>query len=224
MSETLADTGVFTFPRLRSHTGLASNTLRLAVKDLVTSGWMVRSQKNRSSPIRFTLGSLELRHGRNELRAAQRRLKRADFKGEALMKEYLSLLIDSDRFTDNARPGSLANPLTGERLELDRFYLSGVGFEFHGDQHVGESELCSKEESDAQRLRDLIKGGLCVYQDIQLVVIYARDLSIKSILRKIGNRLPLRDLSGRGALIEWLENRTWVYLSNTPASVLLERT
>lgn len=45
-----------------------------------------------------------------EVAQAQLRLQESEFRGEAIMKEYLSLLIDSDEFEDNARPGFLVNP------------------------------------------------------------------------------------------------------------------
>lgn len=59
------------------------------------------------------------------------------------MREYLSLMIDSGEFEDNAAPGFLVNPLTDERLQFDRFYPPGVAFEFNGPQHYGATSTKS---------------------------------------------------------------------------------
>lgn len=126
-------TGQFTYPALCALTHLGPNTLKRAVADLVSGRWIRITQASRRRPIEFTLGSPELVRSRAEASGAEKRLNRARFGGEAIMQEYLSLLIDSDQFTDNARPGFLVSPLTGERLELDRFYPQAkVAFEFHG--------------------------------------------------------------------------------------------
>lgn len=69
------------------------------------------------------------------------------------MKEFLSLVVDSDRYEDNATPGFLVNPFTRERLELDRFYPPSVAFEFNGPQHYGATELFSEEQATMQRGR-----------------------------------------------------------------------
>lgn len=124
--------GQFTYASLCSLTQLGRNTLKRAVAELVGAGWVQTSQASRVSPIRFTLGSPERRRAEAKAAQAGRRLRRTRFAGEAIMQEYLSLLIDSDQFTDNARPGFLVSPLTGERLELDRFYPPNTAFEFHG--------------------------------------------------------------------------------------------
>lgn len=128
------------------------------------------------------------------------------------MQEYLSLLIDSDQFTENARPGSLVNPLSRERLELDRFYPPGVAFEYNGAQHYRATERFTQAEAEAQRLRDLIKAGLCLYQGVRLVIIHAQDLTLQRMLARLsGGPLPLRDLAGQEPLIDLLEEASLRY-------------
>lgn len=69
------------------------------------------------------------------------------------MREYLSLLVDSDHFEDNATPGFLVNPLSGEELQYDRFYPPRVAFEFNnGPQHDGPTALYASGR-DIRRLR-----------------------------------------------------------------------
>jgi len=203
--------GRFTYTSLCAQTGLSRNTLKLGIAELVRAGWMQTAQASRLSPIRFTLGSPEWRRSQAEAVAARRRLKRAKFGGEALMQEYLSLLVDSEQFTDHARPGFLVNPITGERLELDRFYPPDAAFEFHGVQHFRATGRFSQAEADAQHLRDLIKAGLCFYQGVHLVVVQAEDLSLQGMIKKIGQCMPLRDLTGHEPLIDLLDEASLIY-------------
>lgn len=48
---------------------------------------------------------------------------RRGYRGQALMREFLSDLVASTDFLDDARPGFLINPFTGERMEYDRYYF-----------------------------------------------------------------------------------------------------
>jgi hypothetical protein len=211
--------GRFTYANLGVQTGLSRQALRAAMAELTGAGWVSLTQKNRLSPIRFALGSPAWRRSLAEAAAAQRRLKRAQYAGEAIMHEYLSLLIDSDEFIDNARPGFLVNPLTCERLEFDRFYPKArVAFEYHGAQHFHETEAFSKETVDSQRVRDLIKAGLCVYHGIDLVVIDADCLSLQGISGKLGGRMPLRSLAGHEGLIGLLEEASIAYVAKARAA------
>lgn len=215
----LGQRGQFTYASLCSLTKLGRNTLKRAIADLLAANWIQVTQANRLAPLQFTLGTPELRRSQDEVTMAQRRLGRAKFGGEALMQEYLSLLIDSDQFTDNARPGFLVNPLTKERLELDRFYTPNVAFEYHGTQHDRATERFPQEVVDAQQLRDYIKAGICLYQGIKLIIIRAEDLSLQGMLRKIGSSMPLRNLVGHEPLIDFLENASLPYCVSARASI-----
>lgn len=210
--------GQFTYGSLCALTRLGRNTLKRAMAELATAGWARTTQATRLSPIRFTLGNPDQTRSVAEAETAARRLKRAKNKGEAIMQEYLSLLIDSDQFTDNARPGFLVSPLTGERLELDRFYPPSVAFEFNGAQHYHETPQVSQAEVEAQRMRDLIKAGICLYRSIHLVIIHAEDLSLQAMTRKIGKAMPLRSLEGHEPLIDFLENASVAYCASAPAA------
>lgn len=211
--------GRFTYAALSGLTGLTPNTLRRAMADLSAGKWVRLAQANRVSPINFTLDSPAQAHRRDETNAAELRLKLSKFSGEAIMQEYLSLLIDSDQFTDNARPGFLVNPLTGQRMELDRFYPQAqVAFEFHGAQHDRATKKFSQEQVDAQRLRDLLKAGICLYAEIHLVIIRAADLSLQGMIKRIGRSMPLRDLAGYDRLIDLLEEASICYKAEAEAA------
>lgn len=210
--QAIAEEGQFTHSALHESTGLAVNTLKRALTDLVEAGWVhLTPGATRLAPIRFALGNPEQQRRQAEYAVAKRRVKRAENTGEAIMQEYLSLLIDSDQFTDNARPGFLVNPLTGERLELDRYYMPDVGFEHNGAQHYRKTGRYTQAQADAQHLRDLIKAGLCLYQGIRLVIVHPEDLTLESMRRKVGQLLPLRDLTGQEQLIDFLEEESFVY-------------
>lgn len=203
--------GEFTYTALSALTQLGRNTLKRAIAELVDAGWVELSQANRLRPIQFRFVNPVPACQVAAVTVAERRLKRNDYRGEAIMQEYLSLLIDSDQFTDNARPGFLVNPLTGGRLEFDRFYLPNWAFEFHGEQHDGPTERFTQEDVDAQQLRDVIKAGICFYRGIQLVGFRAEDLTLERISKQIPAGLPRRSLEGQEALIELLEEVSFTY-------------
>lgn len=206
--------GQFTYASLCLLTQLGRNTVKRAIAELVAAGWVQLSQASRFSPIHFRLGSPEHKRSQAEATEAARRLKRAKFGGEAIMQEYLSLLIDSDQFTDNVRPGFLVNPQTRERLELDRFYPPNVGFEFNGAQHYYATGRFSQAEAEAQHLRDLIKAGLCLYRGIHLVIIHPEDLSLHRMTAKIGRSIPTRNLAGHEPLIDLLADASLTYVAS----------
>lgn len=203
--------GRFTHLDLSRITGWSPKTVRRSVRSLAQRGWLSVKQKNRLAPIHFTIQDPAEAAVEFELDRVKRRLNKAAFRGEALMREYLSLLIDSDQFEDDAAPGFLVNPLTDERLQLDRYYPPGVAFEFNGAQHYVPTEKYPEEVVKKQRLRDCIKIGICVMKGIELRVIQPKDLSLSSMKRKVGDLLPLRDLSREGPRIAFLERLAYRY-------------
>lgn len=100
-------------------------TLGLLLKPLQAAGLVsvVQSESDRRVHLVMLIGSVEERN-QNLIQTIVRRINQARKRvqeegrkesiGEALMKEWLSLLIAADLFTDNARPGFLVSPLTGE--------------------------------------------------------------------------------------------------------------
>lgn len=184
-------TGRFKWAEFSTLTGLHLKTVKRAVRSLTGAGWISTTQKNRLTPIRFCL-----QHADETRKAhAQKRLERSDFCGEALMHEILSVIVDSHEFEDNARPGFLVNPSTGERLELDRFYpLHRVAFEFNGQQHYVATARFSKQQVSKQRQRDAIKRRICSENKVTLVIVHAEDLTLAAMFEKVGDLLPIRDL------------------------------
>ncbi len=195
-------TGQFKWAELRKITGLHLKTVKRAVRSLIRAGWVATTQRNRLTPIRFRLQHAD--QARKE--DVQRRLERSEYRGEAIMRECLSLFVDSQEFVDNARPGFLVNPSTGERLEFDRFYpLHRVAFEFNGQQHYAPTKRFSKRQVNAQRKRDAAKRRICIEQGITLIVVRADELSLATLLQKVGSWLPLRNLRGYERTVRYLE-------------------
>ena len=204
--------GRLNYASLCAFTGWSRNTLKKAMRQLEGAGWVRLVLPRAGGHISFKLGTPEARRAEAEAGRAFMRIRRAQFEGEAIMQEYLSLLIDSTDYVDNIRPGWLINPLTGERLELDRLYGRKVAFEYQGDQHFQASAAFTKEEVDAQKLRDYIKAGICLHEGVRLILVLPEDLSLRGMSRKVGQVLPLRSLVGRARLIEALEDAAFDFL------------
>ena len=155
-------TGRFSYAGLSAAMMVSVVTARASVRELAEEGWVTLSQEGgQLAPVEFTLLDPVGARMQAQVGAMDERLKEADYRGEELMREYLSLLIDSDRFEDNARPGFLINPLTGHAMELDRFYYAlDVAFEFNGEQHDRTTQIQpSVRRLAMQQARD--KRDLC---------------------------------------------------------------
>ena len=198
-------TGLTSYAALASLAGTCPRTTRTAISHLASTGWLDVVQKNQAAPIRFTLRNLAWDRALTEVTNADLRLREATYDGEAIMREYLSLLIECDQYQDNATPGFLNNPYTDEPLQLDRYYPPAVAFEYHGPQHFGPTKRFSARQAAFQRGRDLMKLGMCLEKGITLQVVTSEDLSLQSMQQKVGNLLPLRGLNGHEPLIDFLE-------------------
>jgi hypothetical protein len=198
--------GQLTYATLGAHAQHSVNTIRKAIANLVSTEWLEVMQVNQKAPLRFTLCNPDLVRQNREVAAADYRLQQVEYKNEQIMKEYLSLLIDSDNFMDNARPAFLPNLETDQRLELDRYYPHTVAFEYQGMQHFRTTAKFPSERALSKRqVRDAVKRVLCEQRGITLVTITRNDLSLSGMQRKVGNLLPRRDLRGHEELIEYLE-------------------
>ncbi|MGE5674626.1 MAG: winged helix-turn-helix transcriptional regulator [Mycobacterium leprae] len=202
--------GQCTYRELCDLTHLSLNTIKKAVRELVNAGWLQITQQHKQARICYRLTYGASTADAIEIGRMRRRLNIGP-RGEALMREWLSLLVPSTDYLDNARPGDFTNPLTGQPLELDRRYGSGVAFEFNGEQHDRPSARFPVEEVMRQQGRDLIKKGLCMLLGIKLAIVKDEDLSLEGMRRKIGDLLPVRDLTGHDRLVAFLEDESWEY-------------
>lgn len=201
----------FTYSFLARLTRWHRKTVAKAIRALASTGWLKVQRQNHKLPASCRFKEPRLAHSEAEVKRISRRLDKAPFRGEALMREFLSLLIDSDEFEDNASPGFLVNPLTDERLQLDRYYPPSVAFEYNGPQHYGPTDQFSAQEAVNQRTRDLIKIGLCATRGITLRIVHAQDLTLSRMREIVGNLLPLRDLTNEGPRIAFLQSTARSY-------------
>lgn len=197
--------GRFTYAGLSALTHTDPRTLKVALAQLAEAGWAKPKQPHKHAPVTYRL----TRPPKSaELIRTERRVERATYKGETLMREYLNLLIDRTDYEDDATPDFLENPLTEQPLELDRFYPPDIGFEFQGPQHYHETDIYTRQQAKKQRARDHIKAGLCRDSHVTLVYIHAEDLTLETMQQKIPAQLPRRPLTGAEDLIRFLERRS----------------
>ena len=208
--------GSFTYAALSQLTGSSDDALRRAVAELIAAGWLTITRTNRKSPLHFTLCNPVSTQLRARISSLRRRLRGAQHRGEALLREFLNALVSLDHYQDDAAPDFLLNPYTGEFMELDRYYPTvGVAVEFNGAQHYEETDLATYAETVKQVGRDAMKAFICNAQGIELIVIHPEDLSLKDMDQKIPGRLPRRDLEGMEPLMAALEELASEYRERT---------
>jgi hypothetical protein len=203
--------GHFMHAELAALAHASPTTIIDAIQGLVQAEWIKVERTNRLARVQFELTFPGLDRALNAVAEAQWRLEQPRSRGEALMCEWLTLLIDSDNYQDNTNPGFLLNPRTGATLEFDRFYPPRVAFEHNGPQHYRGTKKFTPKQAAAQRERDLIKLGICSSRGITLVTIHPEDLTLQTMQQKAGHLLPLRDLTGYEILIEFLESESRDY-------------
>ncbi|HHW08459.1 MAG TPA: hypothetical protein GXX29_00635 [Firmicutes bacterium] len=205
--------GRTTYQALSQILSINVKTVRQAMYMLRSNGWIKTVQANQKAEIKYTLTHPVVTH----YETLWRHVDKAEFRGETLMKEWLSVLIDSAEYVDNGYFGFLINPETNEQLQLDRYYMNfKVAFEFNGDQHYKSSALFDKETVAKQMRRDRIKKEICKHMGITLVIIHWNDLhNIGALLQNLPNKLPLRDLSQYESHLAFLQSETSKYQEST---------
>lgn len=195
-----------TYGHLSTLTGLTDKPVHGAIRELQEHGWLSLSQRTKFSPVQFSLLNPAATRRQQEVAEVKQRLAREQFKGQAIMRAMLSLLVASDAFDDDASPGFLINPYTNCELQFDRYYPPDVAFEFQGEQHFGPTEIYPEEQKSRQQQgRDLIKEAICARRGIKLVPVVAEELSLARMREKVAGHLPLRDLDDHLPLSRYLE-------------------
>jgi hypothetical protein len=162
---------------------IPKSTVFATCSKMAASGWMeLRSHGRRK------LRPVALIPNRSQERMArllQEEYEASPNKGEFLMKRYLDLVVHSEDFIDNARLDAVKN-VTGEPLELDRYYREKVAFEFNGPQHLGVTEKFKDAKAAFElQSRDTRKLWLCDRAGITLVRVYVADLHPRMMSRLI---------------------------------------
>lgn len=192
--------------------GISRQSTRRQCEALVEAGWItIVARPGRrvivATAPRATQEALALRLKEDRWESAHA--------GEFLMRAWLDLLVDSDNFVDNSRPSFLANPITGQLLEYDRYYREGVAFEYNGRQHY-ETTSQFPDEADLQavQVRDHIKASLTQKNGVVLVEITESDLTLPGMRDKIPDVLPVRPIDEDGPYVRMLVKLSEEYISN----------
>lgn len=177
-------------------TRLSKGSITKSCANLQRHGWLALSQ---AGTARRPVALLPYSTQEQLARLLEQHCSMVAYKGEFLMRSYLNWRIASEAYIDNARPAKFTNPSTGERLESDRLYLDGVGFEFNGPQHYQQTrQFASQKALQERRTRDLIKLGLSVEARIPIVVVTVDQLHPTALDTLIPANLPRRPIDVRG--------------------------
>lgn len=133
--------------------------------------------------------------------------------GEHIFFTWLDELIDSDDFINHARPPFLRNPATGQAMEYDRYYCGlKKAFEHQGPQHFGPTKkFPDAQKAREQELRDWAKLGISSANQIHLIAITWKDLSLQRMLAKIPAEVPCKLIDPKDPFISCLEEESLKY-------------
>lgn len=158
---------------------MSTNNVRHHLQALALKDWVELRSKGRQV---LVLPSAPHKIQHNHAEQLRVRLCMAFYRGEAQMKTLLDTLVVSRNFVDNARPDFLKSPVTQFNLEVDRLYPGVVGFEYDGPQHRHPTlKYGSKSAYGKTRLNDLLKSGLALEANIQLVHVIKAHLTVEGI-------------------------------------------
>lgn len=189
--------------RLVQFTGYAINTVRKELKQLADLGWLEISFGRRRC-MRYRLCDPIRKDELERYERLMLQLKNFPYRGEAILKGILDIIVAESRFTDNARPHFLINPLTGLPLEYDRYYPDWrVAIEFNGAQHDQPTEGTSNAHS--VYVRDLFKEALSLRNGVTLIAFRPPELSLATVTMKLRGHLPLRRISASDPSIPLIE-------------------
>ncbi|MBE3584107.1 MAG: hypothetical protein IMX01_08340 [Limnochordaceae bacterium] len=196
--------------------GISIGTARHCIRALVDAKWIVET-KVAPKITAFTLRSDWLEQRFTELQRVVQRIEQAPYRGEALAKEWSTLLADIDpgsgEVVDNARPEFLVNPDTNQPLEYDRWFKQyGVAIEFNGKQHYGATERYPDVRAAARtRVHDYVKYGLSRDHGVTLITLTPSELNYPTIWRHLAGVLPLRSVSLDDPVLQYLTERSHSY-------------
>ncbi|MGE5578917.1 MAG: winged helix-turn-helix domain-containing protein [Bacillota bacterium] len=164
-------------------TGLSRNCVKARVRSLVEAGWIVLRLDGRK---KLALPTAPQAVQQKYAEILKVRLSMAMYRGEAQMKLLLDTIVVSRNFVENARPDFLKSPVTSLNLEVDRLYPEVAGFEYLGAQHMKPyAAFGGQAKYETTRLNDLIKAGMTVEANIELVHVVKVDLTIEGMQRLI---------------------------------------
>lgn len=213
--------GRFEYRDLRRATGYSQDTLSKHVRQLLAHRWLVGGPQRKARRVVYSVrGANPHAIGRaQELRELERGLRVARntpgySQGQYILARMIRELFPGVEIIENAEITGVDNIETGGRLQIDVYAAAHkLGVEFQGNQHAGPTERYpSVEEFHARRKRDLIKRGLCQEKGIEVIPLWAKDLSCQGIVRALGHRLRFKGMrEERWHVIRFLEQRAEWY-------------
>jgi len=213
--------GRFEYRELRAATGYSQDTLGNHVKHLIKNRWLVGGPHRRGMRVIYTFRganphAIQRAQERRELELGLQAARSTPgySQGQYVLARMVRELFPEVEVLENVEITGLDNIETGGRLQVDIYMPSHkLAIEFNGSQHAGPTDLYpSVEEFHAQRRRDLFKRALCQEKGIELIVLWAEDLSCERILRALGHRLRFRGFrEDRWHVIRFLEQKAERY-------------
>jgi hypothetical protein len=200
--------GKFTYPSLSKIAHNCVKTARRAVLALEDAQWLhIKERKNHMAPIEFKLESPCDRYCREQIKLTQMRLNRPGNHGEAIALAMVMLAVVDTECVVGGRSNKLPSPITGELMEVDiRLLEHNLAIEFNGMQHYAPTSSASAEDVAKQQKRDAVKATLLGNMKHKVLILTAADLSIATIVEKLGGLVPLRDLRFYQPLVNFLNN------------------
>lgn len=213
--------GRFEYRELQKATGYSQDALSKHVRELIAHRWLVGGPSRKARRVIYTFRGANPHAVKRaqELRELERGLQAARTtpgysQGQYLLARLIRVMFPGVEILENVEITGLDNVETGGRMHVD-IYLSGprLAVEFHGSQHAGPTDRYpSVEEFHARRRRDLIKRGRCQEMGIELVSLWAKDLSCEGILQALGHRLRFEGIrEDRWHVVQFLEQRAEWY-------------
>ena len=201
----------YTYTSIAKMLYLNVKTVRRALFKLRDEEWIdIRTMKKTKDKLFYISNPVRIK-----MLKAEHNLYRAKFRGEALMREALNLILEWDNGVDNATPDFLKNPYTHEQMHFDRYYeKQNVACEFNGEQHYRATDLYNQSAVAKQKRLDKTKQKICNERNITLLIFRWEDLSLARITEKIKQAIPwapLRDLTGYNLLVNYLEKQMTNY-------------
>ncbi len=155
----------------------------------------------------------EMSHQLAELETVKARLENTDLLGQTIVEVTCEVVVDRPNFIRNARLESIKNPSTWQSLELDLYDpVRKVAIEFNGAQHYHTTERYPDQKSLRDlMLRDLVKEAQCARNGITLITLTTEDLSVKAIVAKIGDALPIRAGAAQSIAAAYIDKVCYYY-------------
>ena len=167
--------------------GMPYETFRSAARRLVATGWAYEVRLANGTAV---IPWMPLGVEESFVTLLSRMRDGIQYRGEWLMRCLLDLLLRRPDYIDNARPEWLVTGDGSGRLELDRWYYPPICLRVSraATLPVGYLYTATADQLLERQRLDSIKAELCEAEGIQLISVYASDLSLERMELLAGPR------------------------------------